>query len=50
MVMLLIKLIQDKRRVYVKGQPIVRVREYKYLDTTINEDNDSSKSVRIRID
>ena len=48
--MLITKTTQDIRRIYVKNQPIERVREYKYLGTTINESNDSSQEIRIRIE
>lgn len=48
--MLITKTPQDRPRIYLKNHPISRVSEYKYLGTTINENNDSSEEVRIRID
>lgn len=48
--MLIAKTTQDNRRIYVKNQPIERVKEYKYLGTTINENNSTSEEIRIRVE
>lgn len=48
--MLITKTTQDNRKIYVKNQPIERVRQYKYLGTIINENNDSSQEIRVRIE
>lgn len=43
--MLITKTTQNNHKVYDKGQPIERVRKYKYLNTTINENNHNSQKV-----
>lgn len=47
--MLITKSTLDNSNMYVKDQPIERVRKYNYLGTVINEDNNSSQEIRIRI-
>lgn len=48
--MLITKATQDNPMVYVENQPIERVREYKYLGTTLNANNDSTQEIRIRVE
>lgn len=48
--MLISKTTRNNRKIYVKNQPVETVREYQYLGTTINENNDSSQEIRRRIE
>ena len=48
--MIITKSTQNNCGVYVKNQPVEREREYKYMGTTINENNDLSQEIRIRIE
>lgn len=48
--MLITKSTLDNSNMYVKVQPIERVRKYNYLGTVINEESNSSQKIQIRIE
>lgn len=49
-VMLISKTTPNFREIYVHGEAIERVRKYNYLGTSINENNESSEEIKIRIE